>query len=78
MALYLHSGGLHVCHEHVGIDQYTFISYTFKNGAFVMPEGTNMIVPGVSLIYIFLAIWVVVECAPVIRENAKHAGLGAN
>lgn len=56
----------------------TFISYTFKNGAFVMPEGTNMIVPGVSLIYIFLAIWVVVECAPVIRENAKHAGLGAN
>ena len=54
----------------------TFLAYTFKDGSFVMPAGTNMIVPGVSMIYIVLAIWVVVECAPVIIYNAKHPGEG--
>ncbi|HCL79560.1 MAG TPA: carbon starvation protein A [Synergistaceae bacterium] len=54
----------------------TFISYTFKDGAFVMPAGTNTIVPAVSLIYIILAIWVVIECAPAIMKNAQHPGQG--
>ena len=52
----------------------TFISYTFKEGAFVMPVGTNVIVPTMSMIYIILAIWVVIECAPVIIRNAKKTG----
>ena len=56
----------------------TFISYTFKNGAFVMPVGTNIIVPALSLIYIFLAAWVVIECVPVIIENAKNPQQGVS
>jgi carbon starvation protein len=51
----------------------TFKSYTFKNGAFVMPAGTNVIVPTLSVIYIVLAIWVLIECVPVIARNAKHS-----
>ena len=54
----------------------TFIAYTYKSGAFTMPVGTNKIVPGVSLIYIVLAVWVVIECAPVIINNAKNPGEG--
>ncbi len=54
----------------------TFISYTFKKGVFVMPEGTNLIVPALSLIYIFLAVWVVIECVPAIIENAKKPQQG--
>ncbi len=47
----------------------TFTSYTFKNGVFTMPVGTNIVVPGMCLIYIVLAIWVVFECAPAIMRN---------
>ena len=43
-----------------------------------MPVGTNIIVPALSLIYIFLAAWVVIECVPVIAENAKHPQQGIN
>ena len=50
----------------------TFLSYTYKAGAFVMPAGTNLIVPVLSVVYIILAVWVVIECAPVIIGNAKH------
>jgi carbon starvation protein len=50
----------------------TFNSYTVKDGAFVMPSGTNVIVPIMCLIYIVLAIWVVVECAPAVIRNAKN------
>jgi carbon starvation protein len=50
----------------------TFKSYTFKSSAFVMPVGTNIIVPILCLIYIVLAIWVAFECAPAIIKNAKH------
>lgn len=49
----------------------TFMSYTFKNGVFSMPVGTNIIVPVLSLIYIVLAIWVAIECAPAIIKNSK-------
>lgn len=52
----------------------TFTSYTVKNGAFVMPSGTNIVVPSLCLIYIFLAIWVAIECAPAIIRNSKHTG----
>jgi carbon starvation protein len=52
----------------------TFKSYTFKDGAFTMPVGTNVIVPTLCLIYIVLAIWVAIECAPAIIKNAKHPG----
>lgn len=52
----------------------TFASYTIKNGAFVMPVGTNVIVPSLSVIYIVLAIWVAIECAPAIIRNAKKPG----
>ncbi|MDF2501095.1 MAG: carbon starvation protein [Anaerosporomusa subterranea] len=51
----------------------TFTSYTFKNGVFTMPVGTNIVVPAMCLIYIVLAIWVVIECAPPIIRNAKNA-----
>jgi carbon starvation protein len=54
----------------------TFKSYTFKDGAFTMPVGTNVIVPTLSLIYIVLAIWVAIECAPAIMKNAKNPGAG--
>jgi carbon starvation protein len=50
----------------------TFMSYTFKGGIFVMPVGTNIIVPILSMIYIILAVWVAIECAPAIIRNAKH------
>ena len=50
----------------------TLRSYTFVNGAFVMPVGTNIIVPVLCLIYIVLAIWVVIECAPAIIKNSKN------
>jgi carbon starvation protein len=52
----------------------TFVSYTFKGGIFVMPVGTNIIVPILSMIYIILAVWVAIECAPAIIRNAKHKG----
>ncbi|KYZ77466.1 carbon starvation protein CstA [Anaerosporomusa subterranea] len=51
----------------------TFTSYTFKKGVFTMPVGTNIVVPAMCLIYIVLAIWVVIECAPPIIRNAKNA-----
>jgi carbon starvation protein len=50
----------------------TFKSYTFKNGAFTMPAGTNIIVPALSVIYIVLAIWVLIECVPVIAKYSKR------
>ena len=54
----------------------TFIAYTVKDGVFVMPAGTNIVVPALSLLYIFLAVWVVFECVPAIVENAKHPQQG--
>lgn len=54
----------------------TFISYTYKNGVFAMPAGINAIVPILSLIYIVLAVWVVIECAPAIITNAKNPQQG--
>ncbi|HIU64921.1 MAG TPA: carbon starvation protein A [Candidatus Avacidaminococcus intestinavium] len=54
----------------------TFISYTYKNGVFIMPEGTNIVVPALSAIYMVLAIWVVIECVPAIVENARHPQQG--
>lgn len=53
----------------------TFASYTMKNGAFVMPVGTNVVVPAMCLIYIALAIWVVIECTPAIIRNSKNTGI---
>lgn len=50
----------------------TFLSYTYRNGAWVMPVGTNKVVPGLSLIYIILAVWVVIECVPAIVKNAHY------
>ncbi len=49
----------------------TFLSYTVNENGFVIPEGTNIIVPILSLIYIILAIWVAIECSKSIIENAK-------
>lgn len=50
----------------------TFKSYTFKEGVFAIPVGTNKIVPVMCAIYIFLAVWVALECAPAIIKNAKR------
>ncbi len=50
----------------------TFASYTIKNGVFVMPVGTNIVVPALCLIYIVLAIWVAIECAPAIIRNSHN------
>ncbi|NMA12744.1 MAG: carbon starvation protein A [Chloroflexi bacterium] len=49
----------------------SFISYTIKDGAFIMPTGSNIVVPVMDAIYIILAIWVVVECVPVIIHYSK-------
>ena len=49
----------------------TFLSYTFVNGAFTIPVGTNMVVPGLCLLYLVLAIWVIIECAPTIVRHAR-------
>ncbi|MCG0275951.1 MAG: hypothetical protein L5655_07295 [Thermosediminibacteraceae bacterium] len=60
----------------------TMASYTFKDGAFVIPSGSNIVVPLLCVIYIILAIWVVIECAPAIIRNARRpkgtASTGAN
>lgn len=53
----------------------TFMSYTFVEGAFVMPVGTNIVVPILSLVYISLAVWVAVECSPALIRNAKRSDL---
>lgn len=50
----------------------TFMSYTFKDGVFALPAGVNNIVPFMCTIYIVLAAWVAIECAPVIIKNAKN------
>jgi carbon starvation protein len=50
----------------------TFISYTVIKGAFVMPVGTNVIIPALCVVYIVLAVWVLIECAPVLIKNAKN------
>ncbi|HQN63507.1 MAG TPA: hypothetical protein PLG96_08410, partial [Flexilinea sp.] len=39
----------------------TFLSYTYVKGAWVMPVGPTKVVPGLSLIYIILAVWVVIN-----------------
>jgi len=49
----------------------TFKSYTFKDGVFALPTGVNNIVPIMCTIYIVLAVWVAIECAPAIIKNAK-------
>ncbi len=56
----------------------TFASYTFKDGAFVMPVGTNIVVPLLCFIYIALAVWVAIECIPAIVRNAKNKDRNAN
>jgi carbon starvation protein len=56
----------------------TFTSYTIKNGKFAIPTGSNIIVPMMCVIYIFLAIWVAVESAPVIVKNAFNKKTVAN
>lgn len=53
----------------------TFASYTFINGIFVMPAGTNAVVPGLCLLYLILAIWVVFECTPALVKNARRSTL---
>lgn len=50
----------------------TFLSYTMKDGAMVMPQGSNIVVPILCFIYVVLAIWVIVECAPVVVANMKR------
>ena len=50
----------------------TFKSYTFKDGIFALPAGINNIVPIMCTIYIVLAVWVAIECAPVIIKNARN------
>lgn len=47
----------------------TFKSYTVKEGAWIMPAGSNIVVPIMCTIYVVLAIWVAVECAPAIIKN---------
>jgi Na+/alanine symporter len=44
-----------------------------------MPAGTNIVVPIMCMIYIFLAIWIALECAPAIVANfrRKSETLGA-
>ena len=49
----------------------TFTAYTMVKGVFVMPVGTNFVVPVLAMIYIFLAIWVAIECTPALVRNAK-------
>jgi carbon starvation protein len=51
----------------------TLKSYTIKDGAFVMPSGTNIVVPAMCVIYVILAVWVAIECAPVIMKYAKNS-----
>jgi carbon starvation protein len=48
----------------------TFKSYTMKDGAWIMPAASNIVVPVMCTIYVVLAVWVAVECAPVIFKNA--------
>ena len=48
-----------------------FLSYTFVKGVFVMPVGTNLVVPVLALVYLVLAIWVVIECTPALIKNAR-------
>lgn len=50
----------------------TFKSYTIKDGAWVMPAGSNIVVPIMCTIYVVLAIWVAIECAPAIIRNLNH------
>ncbi len=49
-----------------------FFAYTIKDGAFVIPVGSNKVVPALAFIYIVLAVWVVLECIPAIVKNAKY------
>ena len=57
----------------------TLTSYIIKDGALVIPSGTNIIVPIMCMIYIVLAIWVAIESAPVIIKNAvRKVGTEAN
>ncbi|HWQ29947.1 MAG TPA: carbon starvation CstA family protein [Negativicutes bacterium] len=51
----------------------TLKSYTIKDGAFVMPSGSNIVVPAMCVIYVILAVWVAIECAPVIMKYAKNS-----
>ncbi len=53
----------------------TIISYTVVDGAFTMAIGANAVVPILSMIYIILAIWVIIECTPAIIKNAKNSGI---
>ncbi len=50
----------------------TITSYVIVDGVFTMAIGANIVVPILSLIYIILAIWVILECTPAIIKNAKN------
>ena len=50
----------------------TLTSYILKDGSFVMPVGTNNIVPILCVIYIVLAVWVAIECSPAIIKHALN------
>ena len=50
----------------------TLRTCTVKDGAFTMPSGTNIIVPVLCIIYIVLAVWVAIECAPAVIRNINH------
>jgi hypothetical protein len=52
-----------------------FASYTFVDGVFVIPVGTNVVFPALALVYLSLAIWVVVECTPALIKNARSANI---
>lgn len=48
------------------------VSYTIKEGAFVMPVGTNLIIPAMCLIYLALAIWMAVETLTAFGRRNSH------
>lgn len=50
----------------------TFKSYTIIDNKFTIPSGTNIVVPIMCTIYIVLAVWVAIECAPAIIKNILH------
>lgn len=55
----------------------TIKSNCFKDGAFVLPQGTNVIVPVLCTIYLVLAVLVAVESAQAIVKTQKARKAGA-
>lgn len=52
-----------------------FISYTVKDGIFVMPGGTNVVIPVMCLIYITLAAWMAVETGVTLWRKSRESML---